>query len=100
MPTRSMPFSLVYISETILPIKIQISSLRVVVDTKMVESKSNQLYLWELERLDEGHLQAQWWIEVYRARGFGLGRLKTHDHDTRHKGESTNQNEKVPLWSN
>jgi len=48
-----MPFSLVYRCEAVIPLEIQIPSLRVVLATKITVEDNHQLYLQELEALDE-----------------------------------------------
>ena len=68
-----MPFSLVYGCEAVLPLEIQIPSLRVALTTEMTtEEKHRQrlqeLEALELEALDDKRLQAQQQIELYQAR--------------------------------
>jgi len=67
-PTKATPFSLVYECEVILPLEIQIPSLRVALTTEMTNEEKYQLRLQELEALDDKHLQAQQQIELYQAR--------------------------------
>ena len=64
----STPFSLVYGCEAVLPLEIQIPSLRIALATKMTEADNDRLRLQELEALDEKRLQAQQRIELYQAR--------------------------------
>jgi hypothetical protein len=59
---------LVYGCEAVLPLEIQIPSLRIAVATKMTEEDNHRLRLQELEALDEKRLQAQQHIEMYQAR--------------------------------
>jgi len=66
-PTKATPFSLVYGCEAILPLEIQISSLRVALTTRMTDDK-HRLRLQEFEALDNKCLQAQQQIELYQAR--------------------------------
>ena len=66
-PTKATPFSLVYGCEVILPLEIQIPSLRVALTTEMT-NKKHRLRLQELEGLDDKRLQAQQQIELYQAR--------------------------------
>jgi len=54
-----MPLSLVYSCEAVIPLKIQILSLRVALATKMTQGDSDQLRLQELEVLDEKRLLVQ-----------------------------------------
>jgi len=58
-PTKATPFSLVYGCEAVLPLEIQIPSLRVTLTTKMTDEEKHRLRLQELEALDDKHLQAQ-----------------------------------------
>jgi len=69
-PTKATPFSLVYGCEAVLPLEIQIPSLRVTLTTKMTDEEKHRLRLQELEALDDKHLQAQQQIELYQARIF------------------------------
>jgi len=66
--TKASLFSLVYGCEAVLPLEIQIPSLRVALTTRMAEEKKHRLCLQELEALDDKHLQAQQQIELYQAR--------------------------------
>ena len=61
-------FFLVYGCEAVLPLEIQMSSLRIALTTKMTEEDNHRLRLQELEALDEKRLQAQQHIEMYQAR--------------------------------
>jgi len=53
-----MSFSLVYEYEAVIPLEIQLPSLRVTLATKMTEEDNHRLRLQELEALDEKWLQA------------------------------------------
>ena len=53
--------------EVVLPLKIQIPSLRVVLITEMMDEEKHQLRLHELEALDDKRLQAQQQIDLYQA---------------------------------
>jgi len=68
-PKKTTPFSLVCGCKAVLPLEIQIPSLRVVMATEMTNEKY-QLRLQELEDLDDKRLQAQQQIELYQARIF------------------------------
>jgi len=64
---KATPFSLVYGSEAVLLLEIQIPYLRFALTVEMNEEK-HRLRLQELEALDDKHLQAQQQIELYQAR--------------------------------
>ena len=57
-PNRQYAFFLVYECEAVIPLEIQMSSLRVALTTKMTDEDNHQLRLQELEALDEKRLQA------------------------------------------
>jgi hypothetical protein len=57
--TGNTPFSLVYGCEAVLPLEIQIPSLRTTLATKMTEVDNDRLRLKKLEALDEKRLHAQ-----------------------------------------
>ena len=67
-PTGTTPYSLVYGCEAVLPLEIQIPSLRVALATGMTTEENHQLRLAELEALDDKRLEAQQHIEFYQAR--------------------------------
>jgi len=67
-PICNMPFSLVYGCIAVIPLEIQMSSLRVALVTKIIEGDNDRLRLQELEALDEKRLQDQQYIELYQAR--------------------------------
>jgi len=52
-PIGNMPFSLVYRYEAVIPLEIQMPSLRVTLMAKMTKDDNDQLRLQELEALDE-----------------------------------------------
>jgi len=54
--------------EALIPLEIQILSLRVPLTTKMTDGDNYRLCLQELEALDEKWLQVQQRIELYQAR--------------------------------
>ena len=66
--TGCTPFSLTYGCEAVLPLEIQIPSLRIALATRMTEAENDRLRLQELEALDEKRLRAQQSIELYQAR--------------------------------
>jgi len=65
--TKATLFSLVYKCEVVLPLEIQIPSLRVALSTTMTNEDRHQLRLQELEALDVKRLQAQQQIKLYQA---------------------------------
>ena len=60
-------FSLIYGCEAVIPLEIQMPSLRVALTTKITLEDNDRLRLQELEALDEKRLQAQQHIELYQA---------------------------------
>src|SRR6202044_179404 len=68
IPTGFTPYSLVHGCQVVLPLEIQIPSLRVALATGMVTKESHRRRLEELEALDEKRLRAQQHIEMYQAR--------------------------------
>ena len=66
--TKATPFSLVYGCEAVLPLKIQIPSLRVALTAEMTTEEKHRQRLQELEALDDKRLQAPQQIELYQAR--------------------------------
>jgi len=56
--TGNTPFFLVYGCEAVIPLEIQMSSLRVALTTKITSEDNDRLRLQELEALDEKRLQA------------------------------------------
>ena len=67
-PTKSTPFFLVYGCEAVVPIEIQLPSLRVVIAEKIVDDQNAKLRLQEQESLDEKKLAAKQCIGIYQAR--------------------------------
>ena len=67
IPTNATPFFLVYGCETVLPLEIQIPSLRVAFTTRLTDGDTLRLRLQELDALDDKRLQAQQQIELYQA---------------------------------
>ena len=67
-PTKSTPFSLVYGCEAVLPLEIQIPSLRVAIANGMTDEERHKQRLEKLKNLDEVRLAAQQQIELYQAR--------------------------------
>ena len=58
-PDKSYAIFLRVWCEAVLPLEVQISSLRVALTTKIVDKEKNWLHLQELEVLDDKRLQAQ-----------------------------------------
>jgi len=56
MPTQSTPYALLYGVEAILPLEIQIPSLRIAMLEGFHGDENDQLWLAELEALDEKRL--------------------------------------------
>jgi len=67
MPTQLIPFALLYRLEAILPLELQIPSLRIAMQEGLTENENHCLCLAELEALDERKLQAQQKLECYQA---------------------------------
>ena len=67
-PTQSTPYSLVFCIETVLPLEVQISSLRIALQNELTIEDSVRLHIDELDSLDERRLEAQQNLEVYKAR--------------------------------
>ncbi|KAG9444536.1 hypothetical protein H6P81_015876 [Aristolochia fimbriata] len=67
-PTQSTPYSLVYGSEAVLPLEVQLPSLRIAVREGLTTEECAQLRLAELESLDEQRLEAQQRLECYQSR--------------------------------
>jgi len=57
----------VYGVEAVMPLKIQIPSLRITIQEGLSEDENHKLRLAELESLDEKRLQAQQKLECYQA---------------------------------
>ena len=70
-PTHSTPFSLVYGCEAVVPLEVQIPSLRVSLQNEMTQESNVKLRLQELDNLDERRLEALQSVELYQARMAG-----------------------------
>jgi len=66
-PDKSRAIFLVYGCEVVLPLEIEIPSMRVTLTTRMVDEEKHRLHLQELEALDDKRLQAQQQIKLYQA---------------------------------
>jgi len=65
MPTQSTPVALVYRVEVVLPLELQIPSLRIAIQEGFMADENHSFHLVELEALDERTLQAQQKLECY-----------------------------------
>ena len=65
-PNKQYTFFFVYGCEAVIPLEIQMPSLRVTLATKMTKEDNDRLRLQELKALDEKRLQAQQHIEFYQ----------------------------------
>ena len=66
--TKATPYSLVFGVEAILPLEVELPSLRVAVQNELTTEENEHIRLEELETLDEVRLQAQQNLELYKAR--------------------------------
>ncbi|XP_074290173.1 uncharacterized protein LOC141616908 [Silene latifolia] len=67
-PTQATPYALVYGVEAVLPLEMQIPSLRIAIQEELTEDENDKLRLAELEALDEKRLDAQLKLQCYQAR--------------------------------
>ena len=67
-PTGMTPYSLVYGGEAVLPLEVQIASLRVAIQEKLTEDEAAKLHLRELDNLEEKRLHALQNLEAYQTR--------------------------------
>ena len=65
-PTKATLFSLVYGSEAVLPLEVQLPSLRVAIQDEITHDEQVQLRFQELDALEEGRLNALQNLELYR----------------------------------
>lgn len=66
--TGATPYSLIYGMEAVIPIEIQVASLRVAVHQSITEDENARIKLEELDLLDEKCLAAQQRLQSYQAR--------------------------------
>lgn len=66
--TQATPYSLVFGTEAVLPLEVELPSLRVAVQYGLTQEENDLLRLEELEALDETRLHAQQNLEIYKAR--------------------------------
>lgn len=67
-PTQNTPYQLVFGGEPILPLDVQLPSLRIAIQESFPNDENAKLRLQELEALDEKRLEAQQKLEAYQAR--------------------------------
>ncbi|KMT11469.1 hypothetical protein BVRB_5g107940 [Beta vulgaris subsp. vulgaris] len=67
-PTQSTPYALVYGVESVLPLEIQVPSLRIAIQEDLTVEENAKIRLAELEALDEKRLEVQQKLECYQAR--------------------------------
>ena len=65
-PTQATPYSLVYGCEAVLPLEIQLPSLRVAIYEELTQDEQIQLRFQELDTLEEERLHALQDLELYR----------------------------------
>ncbi|KAM0891957.1 hypothetical protein ACQ4PT_026069 [Festuca glaucescens] len=65
-PTQSTPYSLVYGSEAVLPLEVQLPSLRVAIQDELTKDEQIHLRFQELDALEEERLYALQNLELYR----------------------------------
>ncbi|XXG85705.1 hypothetical protein AAC387_Pa11g0739 [Persea americana] len=78
--THSTPFSLVYGCEAVVPLKVQIPSLRVSLQNEMMRESNVKLRLQELDNLDERRLEALQSVELYQVCMAGPFDKKVREH--------------------
>ena len=66
--TRATPYSLVYGSETVLPIEVEIQSLKVLVETKDLEEDWVKTRYEQLALIDEKRARVQYYAQGYQKR--------------------------------
>nr|MCH9869382.1 transposase family protein [Serratia marcescens] len=80
-PTKSTPFSLVYGTEAVLPVELEVPSLRIAIQNELTNEDRIRLRSEELDALDETRIAVQQKLELYRktmARSYNKrGRLRT-----------------------
>lgn len=67
-PTQATPYSLVFGAEAVLPLPVEIPSLRIAINKELSADERAQLRLEELDALDEVRLNAQQNLELYSYR--------------------------------
>ena len=79
-PTQMTPYSLVFGGEAVLPLEVEIPSLRVAVHEQLTDDQRVELRLQELETLEEDRLTAQQNLELYR-----IQMSRAYDKAVRHR---------------
>ena len=67
-PTCAKPFSLVYRTEVVLPVEIQLLSLHVAMNNHLTKDAKDMLRVRELDSLDETRLEVRQNIKLYQVR--------------------------------
>ncbi|CAM8988114.1 unnamed protein product [Rhodiola kirilowii] len=67
-PTQATPYALAYGVEAVLPLELQIPSMRIAIQEGLSSDENDKLRLEELEALNEKRLQAQQSLQCYQAR--------------------------------
>ncbi|XP_074297444.1 uncharacterized protein LOC141628170 [Silene latifolia] len=65
-PTQAIPCALVYGVEAVLPLELQIPSLRIAIQEGLTDDENDKLRLAELEAPDEKRLEAQQKLQCYQ----------------------------------
>ncbi|XP_058111586.1 uncharacterized protein LOC131254901 [Magnolia sinica] len=65
--TKAMSYSLVYGVEAVIPIEMQVASLRIVVHQSITDNENANIRLAELDLLDKKRLVAQQQLQLYQA---------------------------------
>ena len=68
MSTGAIPYSLVYGSEVVLPIEVEVQSLRMLVETKVLEEDWAKVRYEQLALIDEKRARAQYHAQGYQKR--------------------------------
>jgi hypothetical protein len=64
-PTQAAPYSLVYGSEAVLPLEVELPSLRVAIHDEITQDEQIQLRFQQLDSLEEDRLNALQDLELY-----------------------------------
>jgi transposase InsO family protein len=65
-PTQATPYSLVYGSDVVLPLEVQLPSLWIAIHEEITNDEQIKLRFQELDALEEGRLQVVQNLELYR----------------------------------
>lgn len=66
-PTQATPYFLMFSVEVVIPVEIQIPSLRVTIQEGLTDVDATKIRISKLETLDESRLTAQYNFELYKA---------------------------------